>query len=142
MTYLLDTCILSKLRKLKTHPNPSLESWLGKHTIHHYFISAITIVEFQKGISKLQDIDVHRKMVLEEWLIGELIPYFENRILPVDTHTALIWGELCGMCEKKGKVLPVLDSLIAATALQHHLTLVTENVKDFVYTGVKLFNPC
>ena len=142
MTYLLDTCILSKLRKQKMHPNPSLQSWLEKHKMHNYFISAITIGEFQKGISKLQNVDVHRKMVLEDWLVSELIPYFENRILPVDSNTAIIWGEICGMCEKKGKVLPVLDSLIAATALQHHLILVTENVKDFVYTGVKLFNPC
>ena len=142
MTYLLDTCILSKLRKLKTHPNHSLESWLKKHKTNAYYISVISIGEIQKGISKLRETELHHKMILENWLISELIPFFESRILPIDVSTVSIWGELCGLCEKKGKLLPVLDSLIAASAIQHQLILVTENIKDFIHTGAKLLNPC
>ncbi|MEI8301013.1 MAG: type II toxin-antitoxin system VapC family toxin [Chlamydiota bacterium] len=142
MTYLLDTCILSKLRKLKIHPNHSLESWLKKHKTDAYYISVISLGEVQKGISKMKETEVHHKMILENWLISELIPFFENRILPIDVSTASIGGELCGLSEKKGKPLPVLDSLIAASAIQHQLILVTENIKDFLHIGVKLLNPC
>lgn len=141
MTYLLDTCILSKLRKIKTHPNQKLETWFEKHSESAYFINVLSIGEIQKGIAKLGTLDHKKKMILDDWLIGELIPRFESRILVIDSLTASIWGDLCGKGEKKGIVLPVIDSLLAASAIQHHLTLVTENTKDFVGAGVRLFNP-
>lgn len=142
MTYLLDTCILSRLRKIQTHPNPKLESWFEKHSESAYLISVLCIGEIQKGIAKLGSHDIKRKMILEDWLIGELIPRFENRILMIDSQTASIWGNLCGNSQKKNNItLPVIDSLLAASALQHHLILVTENTKDFISTGVRVFNP-
>lgn len=139
MSYLLDTCILSKLRKIKSHPNKNLEFWFGKHSESSYFISALTIGEIQKGISKLEN--CKNKMILEDWLNGELIPRFEGRILQINMQTASIWGELCGTSQRKGLLFPVIDSLLAATAIQHHLILITENIKDFTHMEVRLFNP-
>ncbi|MBS0629574.1 MAG: type II toxin-antitoxin system VapC family toxin [Verrucomicrobia bacterium] len=130
------------MRKIKTHPFKKLESWCQSHAESSYFVSVLSIGEIQKGITKLGASENKYKMVLENWLIGELIPRFEDRILPVDAETASIWGELCGNAQKKGVLLPVIDSLIAASAIQHHLILVTENLKDFAATGVRLFNPC
>lgn len=141
MSFLLDTCILSKLRKIKTYPNEQLESWFSKYPEIEYYISSLTIGEIQKGISKLNQHENKNKMILTEWLLGELIPRFEGRILPIDVQTAAIWGDLCGNAQSKGYLFPVIDSLLAATALQHHLILVTENTKDFERMNVKLFNP-
>jgi predicted nucleic acid-binding protein len=141
MTYLLDTCILSKLRKIKTRPNQKLETWFEKHPESAYFINVLSIGEIQKGIARLGMHDTKFRMILEDWLLGELIPRFENRILTIDTLTVQTWGNLCGNNQKKGVLLPVIDSLLAASALQHHLIFVTENTKDFVSTGVRLFNP-
>jgi predicted nucleic acid-binding protein len=137
MSYLLDTCILSKLRKIKTHPNPKLQTWIEKHSESAYFINVLSIGEIQKGIAKLSSDNKIMKAILEEWLDEELIPRFESRILTIDTQTAYIWGNLCG----HSKTLPVIDSLLAASAIQHHLILVTENIKDFVPTGIRLLNP-
>lgn len=144
MSYLLDTCIVSKLRKMKTEQNNVLRLWLSSHSEINYYLSVLTIGEIQTGISKLnvQDKDENRKkMIFEEWLSCELIPRFKNRILSFDSHTASIWGTMKGQALKQGINLPVIDSLIAATALQHDLVLVTENVKDFKYTSVHLINP-
>lgn len=80
-------------------------------------------------------------MIFEDWLLSELIPRFKDRILPIDDHTCSIWGMMKGDAYKRNKTLPVIDSLIAATAIQHNLILVTDNIKDFQETGVKLFNP-
>ncbi|MBI5273825.1 MAG: type II toxin-antitoxin system VapC family toxin [Chlamydiales bacterium] len=142
MTYLLDTCIVSKLRKIKTTPNKKLEEWVDSHLESSYFINVLTIGEIQKGIAKLGNQDNHYKMILEDWLVGKLIPRFENRILSIDIQTVSIWGQLCGNTQRSGKLLPVIDSLLAASAIQHHLILVTENTQDFVDTGAHLFNPC
>lgn len=142
MTYLLDTCILSKLRKIKTHPNKKLESWFETHSESSCYISVLTIGEIQKGISKLGSNEPKMKMGLENWLMGELIPRFEGRILEITSETASIWGELCGNAQRKGILLPVIDSLLSASAIQHHLILVTDNIKDYEHTGIRLFNPC
>lgn len=141
MTYLLDTCIISRLRKIKTHPHQKLISWVEKHPESSYFISVLSLGEIQQGISKLSSHEIHKKMVLEDWLSGELIPRFANRILSIDALTASIWGSLRGKNQKEKTTLPVIDSLLAATAIQHHLILVTENTKDFLATGVRLLNP-
>jgi predicted nucleic acid-binding protein len=139
MSYLLDTCILSIWRKIKTHPNKNLEDWFCKHPESSYFISAISVGEIQKGISKITP--GPKKMILEDWLFGELIPRFKGRILSIDQDTAVIWGDLSGEAQKKGVNIPIIDGLLAAQSLQHQLVLVTENVKDFKNTGARIFNP-
>lgn len=141
MSYLLDTCILSIGRKTKTSDSEKLKRWLDKHPETSYFISAISIGEIQTGISKLKSEEQTKRIVFENWLLCELIPRFEHRILGIDTHTCSLWGRLRGEAQKKGRLLPPIDALIAASAIQHQLILVTENIKDFSYTGVPLLNP-
>jgi predicted nucleic acid-binding protein len=141
MSYLLDTCILSKLRKIKTYPHQKFESWFAKHPESAYFISVLSIGEIQKGIAKLSLHDNKYKMILQDWLMGELIPRFEGRIIDIDMEIASTWGGLSGNAQKNGVLFPVIDSLLAASAIQHHLILVTENIKDFARTGASLFNP-
>src|SRR3972149_7408766 len=124
MSYLLDTCIISKFRKIKTEFNAHLHDWILSHIEASYYLSSLTVGEIQFGISKLSSKDEQKKRVFEDWLLGDLIPRFRNRILPIDVHTASIWGEIRGKAQKNGRLLPVIDALIAATAIQHHLILV------------------
>ena len=81
---------------------------------------------------------MHRKQLLLDWLEVELPNYFVGRLLPVDTHTADRWGRLMASA---GRPLPAIDSLLAATARQHDLTLVTRNTKDFAGLDLQLVNP-
>lgn len=140
MTYLLDTCILSKARK----PNSDsikLTYWLDQHPETSYFISVLSIGEIQAGIAKLKEEEREKRPVFEKWLLHNLIPRFEGRILEIDANTCLLWGNLRGEAQKRGRLLPSVDALIAASAIQHQCILVTDNVKDFSATGVRLLNP-
>lgn len=144
MSYLLDTCILSKLRKIGKQPDVKLENWIKKHSESSYFISVLTIGEIQSGISKLslkKNGEKQKRLILEDWFLEELIPRFHNRILPIDREVVLTWGKLLGESKQRGLIIPVVDGLIAATAIVHNLTVVTENINDFIETGARLFNP-
>lgn len=144
MSYLLDTCILSKLRKIEKHPDIKLENWIKKNNEDSFFISILTIGEIQSGISKLslkKSEERQKRLILENWFLEKLIPRFHNRILVVDVEIGLAWGRLLRESQQKGINIPVVDGLIAATALVHNLTVVTENITDFIETGVRLFNP-
>jgi predicted nucleic acid-binding protein len=144
MSYLLDTCILSKLRKIGKQPDIKLENWVKKHNENSYFISALTMGEIQSGISKLnlkKNEERQKRLILENWFLEELIPRFYNRILAIDIEVVLTWGRLLGESKQRGILIPVVDGLIAATAIVHNLTVVTENINDFIETGARLFNP-
>ena len=140
MSYLLDTCILSKGRK-SNPDSEKLKQWLDTHPETSYFISVLSIGEIQAGISKLSQEEHKKKMVFEDWLLGNLIPRFEHPILGIDIHTCSLWGQLRGEAQSRGRPIPAIDALIAASAIQHQLILVTENTKDFLATGVHLLNP-
>lgn len=145
MSYLLDTCILSKLRKISKYPIPKLSNWIQQHPASLYFISSFSIAEIQAGISKLDEKIKDRKQykaALENWLYNELIPDFQGRIIEFDLKLAIRWGTLIGKCKQQGINLPIIDSLIAATALHHELILLTENTIDFKQTGITFINPC
>lgn len=75
------------------------------------------------------------------WLTEQLLSRFAGRIAHISTEVMLVWGQLTGALEKRGKPLPAMDSLIAAIALTHHFSLVTRNVTDFENTGVSIVNP-
>lgn len=144
MSYLLDTCIISKLRKIKKKPDPKLSHWVSKHGESSFFISALTIGEIQTGISKLnlkKKDDKQKRIILENWFFEEFIPRFNNKILVIDAEVVLSWGKIYGECQQRGICIPIIDGLIAATAIVHNLTIVTENINDFLDTGARLFNP-
>jgi len=135
--YLLDTCLLSELVKKK--PNSGVVRWLDKADESALYLSSLTIGELQRGISKLPDNP--RKETLQAWVNNDLASRFEGRILDIDTEVAKAWGVMQGTGEQKGVVLPAIDSLIAATAIVHKLTVVTRNIKDIERCHVKVFNP-
>jgi len=135
--YLLDTCLISEL--VKKSPNASVLAWLDRQDEDQLYLSALTIGELQKGISKLAD--ARKKEELQIWLSSDLVSRFERRILNIDTEVAVRWVELIGEAERRGKRLPVIDSLIAATAAVHNLTVVTRNTGDLEECAVRVLNP-
>ena len=137
MKYLLDTCVISELVAKK--PNPKVVSWIDSIDPDSAYLSVITIGEIRKGIEKLPD--SRRKTTLHSWLIEELMARFSGKILPIDTEVVLMWGQLIGSLESDGKKMAAIDSLIAATALYNHCSLVTRNETDFKHTGIGIINP-
>ena len=137
MTYLLDTCLISEL--VAKQPNQKVLDWVDAQMPETLYLSVITIGEIAKGICKLTP--SKRKESLSTWLNETLPNRFEHRILTLDVSTMVLWGNLVGQLEQNGRPLPAMDSLIAAIALQHSLSLVTRNEKDFAGTGVAIINP-
>ena len=137
MTYLLDTCLISEL--VAKQPNQKVLDWVDAQVPETLYLSVITIGEIAKGICKLTP--SKRKESLTTWLNETLPNRFENRILTLDVSTMVLWGNLVGQLEQNGRPLPAMDSLIAAIALQHSLSLVTRNENDFAGTGVVIVNP-
>lgn len=133
MSYLVDTNVLSELRRRQ--PQPEVVAWFAQRPRQTLYISVLTLAEIRKGIERL---DAVRQQLLLVWLEVDLPNYFLGRLLAVDARTADRWGRLLGTA---GRPLPAVDSLLAATALQHDLTLVTRNTEDFEATGVRLINP-
>jgi predicted nucleic acid-binding protein len=137
MTFLLDTCVISEL--VAKQPNLHVVQWVDSIDEDKLFLSAITIGEIKRGIEKLADSS--RKSALAEWLEGDLLIRFIDRILPIDISVMLVWGQLTADLEKQGRRMPAIDSLIAATCLQARLDLVTRNERDFAHSGVAVVNP-
>ncbi|HSK75309.1 MAG TPA: type II toxin-antitoxin system VapC family toxin [Thermoanaerobaculia bacterium] len=137
MSYLLDTCVISELASKR--PQPDVVQWIDSVDPESVYLSVITIGEIRKGIEKLEA--SKRKETLQAWLQDELLVRFKDRLAVLDTGVLLEWGTLMGRLEKRGKPMPAVDSLIAATALHRHLILVTRNEDDFLNAGVRLLNP-
>lgn len=133
MKYLVDTDVLSEA--MKPHPNPKVINW-GLINEPLLAVSPIVLGEVLAGILALPR--SKRRDLLVQWFKDEI------RLLnsvDIDPHTSEIWAELVADLRRKGKSMPVKDSLIAASARQHDLILVTRNVGDYQYAGVNLFNP-
>ncbi len=135
MKNLLDTCVIAEYQK--PVPDAKVMNWLGSQIEESLFLSVLTIGEIEKGIAKLPA--SKRKNNLEAFL-GNLVTRFDRRVLYLDTTTLRRWGRLTGSLEKKGRVLPIIDSLLAATALEYDLTIITRNTADFTGTGVRVLN--
>ena len=135
MNYLVDTKVFSELAKAK--PDALAVKWLREHEPDLY-ISTITIGEIRRGIEALPS--GKRKTSLQAWLT-DLCNRMDGRILSYNAGVAHVWGQMVAACDKRGISLPSLDSLLAATALRHSLTMVTRNVADFKHAGVKVVNP-
>ena len=137
MNYLLDTCVLSEFTRRQ--PEKKIIRWLESIDEEKLFMSVITIGELQHGIERLPD--SHRKTELQVWMDSALVRRFGQRILPLDTSALFLWGSLTARLERSGQPMAVMDSLIAATALQYNLILATRNVSDFIPCGVQVINP-
>jgi len=134
--FLLDTNIISELVRPK--PEPKVTAWVGSIDENLLYLSVLTLGEIRKGVVSLKD--AARRVALEAWLASDLVLRFAGRILVVDLPVADRWGRLNAQVGPKSQ-LPVIDGLLAATAMHHNLTLVTRNTKDVGGTGVPLFNP-
>lgn len=137
MSYLLDTCAVSEL--IKKQPDRWVCSWIGGQSEEGLHLSVLTLGEVQKGISKLPD--GTRRHELQQWLDLDLRQRFAGRILDVTPAVARHWGTCQGMAERAGRRMPVIDGLIAATALAHDLAVVTRNGEDMAVSGVRIVDP-
>ena len=135
--FLLDTNVPSELTKPQSDPN--VEKWLDDADDEQLFLSVVSLGEFLKGLTVLPA--GKRRDEIQRWLDETLRPWFAGRILPVNEAVGERWGVLAGECQLKGRPLKVADGYIAATALEHDLTVVTRNVRDFAGLGVQIFNP-
>jgi predicted nucleic acid-binding protein len=137
VSFLLDTSVISELVRKSPHP-PVLE-WIGAQDESSLYLSDITIGELEKGIARLPA--SARRSKLQSWVRRDLVERLGTRLLPVDIRAATRWGALTSESEKRGLPLPVIDSLIAATALVHGFAVVTRNVEDFKRCGATCVNP-
>lgn len=137
MNYLLDTRLLSELRK--PAPDAGVVAWVSDIDESRLFVSVLSLGEIQRGIAKLEK--GRRKNALQHWLESDLMARFEGRVLSLDLEAALEWGLLSAVSEAQGRPAPVVDALLAVTAIAHNLTLVTRNDKDFLSLPVKVLNP-
>jgi len=133
MAYLLDTCVLSELRK--PNGNRGVAIWVAGIRPDEAFLSVLTLGEIRRGIELHRAKDARAAGALERWLLG-LEAHYAERILPITAAIADRWGRL-----SLTQPLPVSDGLIAATGLEHRLTVVTRNVADFERSGVNTLNP-
>ena len=135
MNYLLDTCLLSEF--MKPRENHAVIAWFEAQEDDTLYISTLAIAEIAKGIAKLGS--TKRASELKVWL-ESVVDRFDTRILPFDVSMANRWGSMIAARESTGRPMPFIDSLMAATALEHNLTLVTRNEDDFTHIGVKIMN--
>lgn len=135
--FLVDTNCISEVVRFK--PEPRVMAWMEAADESLLHLSVLTMGEIRKGLAALPQ--SKRRSQLETWLELELRTRFSGRILPIDAAVADRWGLLAANAKRSGKVLSSIDGLLAATAIQHDLTIVSRNVSDFVSTEVPIVNP-
>jgi len=135
--FLLDTNTISEL--MRKRPHRGVVAWIAEADEGHLYLSALTIGEIRQGIEGLSA--GKRRTALERWLDMGLRVRFAGRTLAIDEPVALRWGILTAQARRRGRPLPTVDGLLAATALHHGLTIVTRNTADFHSTGVAVLNP-
>ncbi len=134
MKYLIDTCVLSELRK--KIPNQGVIDWFAARSVSTLYLSVLSLGELRKGITALEE--VKRRETLLNWLESDLPLFFSGRILSIDTDIANRWGDLLAAAKRP---MPAIDSLIVATASLHGMSVVTRNQRDFEGFGVEVINP-
>ena len=137
MMYLLDTNVISELRKAKSgRADKNVIKWATDKDANELYLSVITILEIETGILQIARKDSGQADMLRDWFKNHVIPAFSNKILPIDTTVALKCAELHVPDPRSDR-----DALIAATGLVHSMTIVTRNVAGFHATGVDIINP-
>jgi toxin FitB len=135
--FLVDTNVVSEF--VRPRPDSSVIDWLEAADPELLFASVVTLGEIRLGI---EDLPVSkRRAELEQWLEKGLPEWFESNLLPVTKAIADRWGQITIKAKRKGIAITTADGLIAATALEHGLAIVTRNVKDFAEVGVLIVNP-
>ena len=134
MSYLVDTNVVSELRK-KHRANPQVAAWFGQHVPHELFLSVLTISELRRGAARMRRRDPAAGKALDTW-VTSVEDQYRGRLLPVDRTVAEKWGELGVQA-----TIPVVDGLLAATALVHDLVVVTRNVRHIAPTGARCLDP-
>jgi toxin FitB len=135
--FLLDTNVISELVRPRTEP--AVTRWIESTDESLLHLSVLTWGEIRKGIASLRD--AARRVTLETWLDSDLAIRFSGRVLPIDQAVADRWGRLAGSAAAKRSPMPVIDGLLAATALHFDLTLVTRDTQHLEVSGVPFFNP-
>mgnify|MGYP002719219391 CR=1 FL=1 len=136
MSFLLDTNVVSELRKPALKVDPGVLAWSEKHPLVEQFLSAVTVFELELGVALKEQRDPAQGKMLRAWLENQVKPTFAGRILPFDDAVA---GYAARMHVNDPR--PLADSFIAATAQLHNLTVVTRNERDFTSFGVPCVNP-
>lgn len=135
--YLLDTNVVSELRKVQSgKADPQVSDWADRIDAVELFLSAISIQELEIGVLQMERRDGPQGTLLRTWLDNHVLPAFAGRILPVDAAVARRAAEL-----HVPNPRPIIDGIIAGTALVHGMTVVTRNVADFSPTGAMVLNP-
>lgn len=135
--YLLDTNVVSELRKAKSAKfDKNVFAWANSVSAASLFLSVITILELETGVLLVERRDLTQGSILRSWLNAHVLPTFSERILAVDTAIAQCCAKLHIPDPRSDR-----DALIAATALVHGMVVVTRNINDFISAGVEVLNP-
>ena len=133
MTFLLDTNVVSEIRK--PQPNPNVQAWLASVPEADLYLSVLVVGEVRQGVERLRRRDPARVAPYEAWL-SELVRQFADRLVPITAEVCEEWGRL-----NVPDPRPVVDGLMAATAKVRGWTFVTRNVADLARADVRLLNP-
>jgi predicted nucleic acid-binding protein len=136
--YLIDTNVISEYSRQQM-PHPGVVKWLNTTPEVSQFISVFSLAEIEIGILRKEQ--GKRRRDLQRWFDEELAARFAGRILVFDERVASCWANLTASLLDKGRPLPTVDSMIAATALAHDLVLLTRNLRDYAGTGIAVLNP-
>ncbi len=134
--FLLDTVALSATRRPAR--NPAMQTWFEAHVSDDLYISAISFGEIERGIATTRDSALAEQ--LRAWLTY-VVDTYASWTLAFDIDVARLWGQRVGALARQGRVVPVVDAMLAATATTYDLTIVTRNTRDFEYFGVATTNP-
>jgi predicted nucleic acid-binding protein len=135
--FLLDTNCISEL--IRPRPEPRVVEWMRAVDESLLYLSVLTLGEIRAGAARLAQ--SKRRAYLESWLELDVRVRFSGRILTLDDVVADRWGWLTAEAERRGRSLPAVDGLLAATAIEHNLTIVSRNVGDFAHARVPILNP-
>ena len=137
MSWLLDTNILSELRR--PQPEPRVEAFLASKPLDTLYVSVVTLAELRFGIELVPD--ATRRAAINDWLANRIRPMFDGRVLPISEDIMLRWRLLVEEGRKFGHTFPQPDLIIAATAIEHNLTLVTRDRSGFDKIRIPILNP-
>jgi len=134
MSYLIDTNIISEVRK-GGRCNPHVSAWYASVADEDLFLSTLVLGEIRQGVELARSRDPGKAAALERWL-GQVEAAFDGRVLGIDNEVSDQWGRMSAI-----RPIPVIDGLLAATAVISDLTLVTRNDRDIAGLGATLLNP-